>query len=287
MSNEAVPYEWDDEVPLHAPDLYDYSALADGVNGFAAVDDAALAQYHEQGFLAIHNAFTSDEVSAAIQGLTDLVAGKRPDFHVIQYQTRVRDRLTELTLEEKLDNIRKLGTFTEYDERLKAVAHHPQLLAVLRKLLDAEPEMFQSMALIKPPNGREKPWHQDHAYFDLPPSTRVVGVWIALDPALVENGCMRVMPGWHRRGAFTHFQIRDWQLCDDQSASFKAECVAVPLQPGGCLLFDSYLPHGTPANQSAQRRKALQFHYQPAGTQKIAPEHRLSVFGSEGKDVSC
>ncbi|MFW6213947.1 MAG: phytanoyl-CoA dioxygenase family protein [Spirochaetota bacterium] len=39
------------------------------------------------------------------------------------------------------------------------------------------------MALVKPPGGREKPWHQDHACFDLPLDSTIVGVWIALGHA--------------------------------------------------------------------------------------------------------
>ena len=31
----------------------------------------------------------------------------------------------------------------------------------------AELEIFQSLALLKPPGGREKPWHQDNAYFNV------------------------------------------------------------------------------------------------------------------------
>ncbi|MEY2907193.1 MAG: hypothetical protein RLZZ408_1664, partial [Verrucomicrobiota bacterium] len=31
----------------------------------------------------------------------------------------------------------------------------------------------------------------------------------------------------------------------------------------------------------------LQYHYIPEGVNKIPTEERLSVFGSEGKDVSC
>ena len=280
-------YEFDVEVQPHAPDLYDFSTIADSIEGFEAVDEAQIALYHEQGFLVINHAFTLAEVQAATQGLTDLVAGKNPVFKTIQFRGEVRDVLDKLTLAEKMENIRKLGTFTEYEPRLKAMAQHPQLIAVLTKLLGAEPELFQSMALIKPPGGREKPWHQDHAYFDLPFETKIVGVWVALQEANTENGCLRVMPGWHRRGPFTHFQLRDWQICDDQMDGLQPERVAVPLEPGGCLFFDSFLPHGTPTNHTRQGREAVQFHYMPAGTQKVKPEDRLAVFGSEGKDVSC
>lgn len=51
------------------------------------------------------------------------------------------------------------------------------------------------MVLLKPPRvGREKPWHQDMAYYKFQPGTKVVGVWVALDEASVENGSMRSCP---------------------------------------------------------------------------------------------
>jgi phytanoyl-CoA hydroxylase len=53
------------------------------------------------------------------------------------------------------------------------------------------------------------------------------------------------------------------------------------------LFFDGMLPHGTPHNSSAKRRRALQFHYLPAGTKKTAPEERLKHFGADGKNVTC
>jgi phytanoyl-CoA hydroxylase len=53
------------------------------------------------------------------------------------------------------------------------------------------------------------------------------------------------------------------------------------------LLFHSMLQHGTPANTSTLRRRALQFVYVPASAGRITPAERLAVFGSEGKDVEC
>jgi phytanoyl-CoA hydroxylase len=287
MKPEDSPYEFDNEVRPHAPELYEFSSIAAPLDGLDAVGETQIAQYREQGFLAIEGVFNAAEVDAARKGLLDLVAGKRSDFKIIQFVNEVRDVVDTLSLEEKMKRIRKLGTFTEYEPRLKSMAEHPPLIALLTRILGKTPEMFQSMALIKPPGGREKPWHQDHAYFDFPLETKIVGVWIALEEANVENGCMRVMPGWHRRGPLTHFQLRDWQICDDEMSDLQPQRVAVPLKAGGCLLFDSFLPHGTPTNDTAQGREAVQFHYLPAGTQKCQTEERLAVFGSEGKDVSC
>ena len=280
-------YEWDEEVPAHAPDLYDFTSFAETLNGLENIDDAAIEQYSRQGFLAIENAFTPEDVKSSIEGLADLIAEKNPDFSIIQFHSKVRDRLSELTLEEKLDNVRKIGQFTDYDERLKTIAFHPKLIAVVEKILGKQAELYQSMALIKPPNGREKPWHQDHAYFDLSLDTKVVGVWIALDEATIDNGCMRVLPGQHHKEINPHFMIRDWQLCDEQSQGFKSHAVAVPLKPGGWMIFDSYLPHGTPSNFSHLRRKALQYHYVAVGTPRTSKEARIEIWGSEGKNVTC
>ena len=79
-----------------------------------------------------------DDVKSSIEGLSDLIAEKNPDFSIIQFHSKVRDRLNELTLEEKLDNVRKIGQFTDYDERLKTIAFHPKLIAVVEKILGAE-----------------------------------------------------------------------------------------------------------------------------------------------------
>ena len=63
--------------------------------------------------------------------------------------------------------------------------------------------------------------------------------------------------------------------------------VLFELAPGGMLLFHSMLQHGTPANTSVLRRRALQFVYVPATAGRITPAERLAVFGSEGKNVVC
>ncbi|HZP84148.1 MAG TPA: phytanoyl-CoA dioxygenase family protein [Chthonomonadaceae bacterium] len=271
---------------LHPPELYACDKIAEGVEGLAAVTEEDVARYQEQGYLVVHSAFTEAEVSAAMQGLLHLISGGNPEFDRFDIEEMAKDRWPTLVGEERQYATRKIMDFTPFDSRLLAMAEHPQLRAVLERLIGATPERFQDMALIKPPQiGREKPWHQDLAYFDLPLGTRVVGVWIALDEATIENGCMHVLEGGHREGPRFHFQIRDWQICDTEMLGRK--CVAVPLKPGGCLFFDGLLPHGTPHNLSPHRRRALQFHYRPAGVEANASEERKTAFGGEGNGVSC
>lgn len=266
--------------------LYRASGAANGVDGFGAVTDEQVARFAAQGFLVIDDAFSRDEIAAALAGLLALIAGEVPAFTGIQFEAKAREQLATMAPEEKQDAVRKLMGFVDHEPRLQALAHHPALSEVLERIMGEAPELFQDQALLKPPFiGREKPWHQDNAFFSLPPTATVVGVWIALDEAVPENGCMHVIAGSHRQGPVVHFQRRDWQLCDDEVAV--DQVIAVPLRPGGCLLFHGLLHHGTPPSRSAQRRRALQFHYKPASVGRIDDEGRLAVFGSEGKNVTC
>jgi ectoine hydroxylase-related dioxygenase (phytanoyl-CoA dioxygenase family) len=278
MSYPSEGFSFDVEVESHAPELYRYAATAKGVTGFASVGEAELERYRQEGFLVIHQAYPPAEVQAALDAITDLVAGKHGGFGGIQFTERVKETLSTLSLDEKLDAVRKLYSFTEVEPRLKAFAENPSLLDLVAKLIGAAPELYQSMALLKPPQGREKPWHQDHSHFDLPLSTRVVGIWIALDRATPENGCMRVLPGWHRRGPMAHEQRRDFQIPDQRMMELSGESLAVPMIPGDCLLFDSFLPHGTPVNRTSDRRWAIQFHFLPINTTRISHEERLAIF---------
>ena len=79
-------------------------------------------------------------------------------------------------------------------------------------------------------------------------------MWIALDTATPENGCMHLLTGKHRDGSRLHFQRRDWQIRDTELLG--TPCVAAPFAPGGCMLFGETLPHRTPHNRSGRPRRA-------------------------------
>ena len=273
----------------YAPDLYQYRALVgptDGAQGFGGLTDEHFEFFEEQGYLVVHHAFSTADVAAAKEGLLDLVDGKVPEFGGIQFEAAARPIMGTLTRETRQDYVRKLQNYVQYDARLGSLSAHPQLLAAVERIIQAPPQLFANQAMIKPPLiGREKPWHQDHAFFRVKLGARVVGCWIALDEATPENGCMHVIPGSSREGPVVHFQRRDWQICDEHVA--RARIVAVPLEPGGLLFFDSMTHHGTPASASTKRRRALQFHYAAADEVEIPVEERMAIFGSEGKDVTC
>ena len=271
----------------HAPELYRPVGLAEGIAVFDALGDEQVASFQERGYLVIDDAFTPREVQDALDGLLDLIDGKNPAYAGRQFEAKVRDILHTLTPEQKQDYIRKVDRFAEYDLRLKAVVSHPRLVDAVSRLIGEPAGLLWDQALLKPPHiGREKPWHQDHAFFNVPMGTPVVGCWIALDEALPENGCMHIIPGTHRAGPIEHFERRDFQICDTDVATDRI--LAVPLRPGGLLLFDGLLHHGTPSNRSPKRRRALQCHYAPAaGIAAMDPEERKNAWSGDVKGKKC
>ena len=275
------------QVILYPQELYHFDAVAEGIwGGFEAVTDADVKFFHKHGYLVIYEAFTPEEVHETLEGMLHLMDGKNPDYRGIQYEPKLVKQKSVLSTEERRDIIRKIASFVEFEPRLKAISEHEGLIAVVQRLIGERPRLFQDMGLIKPPHiGSEKPWHQDCAYFNLPLDTPVIAAWIALDEATPENGCMHIIPGSHREGPMVHFNRRDWQICDTHIPVDRE--VMVPLKPGGCLLWHGLLHHGTPANRSNLRRRALQFHYCPESTGSIKTAERMEVFGSEGKDVEC
>lgn len=299
------------KAPPHTAELYDYESTVEGVAHFSGVDAAALERYRSEGFLLVREAFSAVEVAAAKENLLELGLSEAPATDAIYYEGAIRDllpdfgdatpapngrhfedlalgktddRLPSLDPDTRLRYLRKFMGFARRNPALLAIAEHADLMGVLGRILGEAPELYQDMAMIKPPGGREKPWHQDRAYFNLNQETPVAAAWIALDAATPENGCLRLAPGTHVEGACPHFLRRDWQICDTEVPSRR---VAAPMAPGDCLFFDALLPHGTPLNETSQRRWALQFHYTSVAPQPTSDAERLTVFGSEGKGVSC
>jgi len=266
-------------------DLYCPRQIVQPVPGLDGITPEHEQQFAELGFVSVAKVFTPAQVDDARDALTDLIMGRCEEFDGVEFEAHAAEKLDELGLAERELAVRKLMDFVAFDDRLQALAAHRPLLELVAKLMgQRKPRLFQDMALLKPPGGREKPWHQDKAYFDIAVDEPVVGLWIALDDASLDAGCMHLIPGSHRDGPVIHFRRRDWQICDTE---VRQDQVAAPLEPGGVLIFDGLIHHGTPPNRTDGRRRALQYHYAPEDARWTDTQARLKHFGSEGRDVSC
>lgn len=252
----------------------------------------AAAQYRREGYVVIRRLLTEEHVAACLDALMrlaeapDVLPGQNRDQAFVALEAGVDRAGTG----QRIDLVRKLGNFTDFDPALMRTAMSAKLHAILDRIMGCGRVLLQEMALVKPPRiGGEKPWHQDAAYFRGSDPGLMFGVWIALDPATRENGCMEVIPGSHRAGPVTHVPHEDINLCTIRPDQLHAERrVAMPLDPGDALVFHSLTHHYTAANRSTLRRRALQFHYHQLGMEWTSlAAHREFYHDEDGEYAGC
>ncbi|TGZ58413.1 Phytanoyl-CoA dioxygenase domain-containing protein 1-like protein [Temnothorax longispinosus] len=151
-------------------------------------------------------------------------------------------------------------TFKKYtfDERVKEVAF---------QLDYEEPVVCQSMYIYKNPGiGSEVTMHQDASYLYVEP-VKLLGFWIALEDATLENGCLWIAPGSHQSGVHRRY-MRNKDPNSQELLIFDraAPCYPlsnfrpVPVRKGTCILIHGQVVHFSYSNKSETSRHAYTFH---------------------------
>lgn len=248
-----------------------------------------IAQYRRDGYVVARGVMGPRSVAACATALSDLAAGRIPARDTILMYEAGHHPAT-LSPDQREFAIRKYMDFCADARALMMAAMNRRLHTLLDQLLGDGRVLFQEMALVKPPHiGSEKPWHQDASYFRLTDPALIVGVWIALDPALRENGCMELVPGSHLDGPVPHQHENDFNRCRIIPRHVRAaDRIAIEMQPGDALIFHSLLHHYTAPNASPLRRRAVQFHYHQTGAiwGDLAAHQRLFHF-ADGRYAGC
>jgi ectoine hydroxylase-related dioxygenase (phytanoyl-CoA dioxygenase family) len=81
----------------------------------------------------------------------------------------------------------------------KSYLSHAAVVDVLIKIVSPNVKCMQSMLFVKGPGKAGQSWHQDEFYIPTRDKS-LIGVWIAIDNASVENGCLWVIPGSQKGG---------------------------------------------------------------------------------------
>ena len=257
------------------------------------LDLDAIGRYRRDGYLVVRGVLDHGHVDACLSALAALASD--PALEPGQSSTTsafiaLETGAVAATAADRADLIRKYGNFTDTSPALLRAAMSARLHAVLDALMGQGRVLLQEMALVKPPRiSGDKPWHQDAAYFRGSDPNLMFGVWIALDPATRENGCMEVIPGSHLRGPAPHVPAEDINLCTIRPDLIRLDDrVALPMEPGDVLIFHSLVHHYTAANRSNQRRRALQFHYHQVGLDWTSLEaHRALYHDADGAYAGC
>jgi len=117
-------------------------------------------------------------------------------------------------------------------------------------------------------------WHQDATYWGLS-SPDVVTAWVALTPSVPENGCMRVVPGTHRKQVVHRDTFAEKNLLlRGQEVAVEVDekqAVDVTLQPGQMSLHHVLIVHGSEPNLADFRRVGYAIRYVPTSVFQRSP----------------
>jgi phytanoyl-CoA hydroxylase len=126
-----------------------------------------------------------------------------------------------------------------------------------------EPLLLQSMYIFKQPHiGGEVNCHQDSTFLYTEPHN-ILGLWFALEDATLENGCLWVLPGGHKRGLKSRWvRTADGMQFETYDSTPWPEDELIPLEvgKGSLILLHGLLPHRSLENRSAKSRHAYTLH---------------------------
>ncbi|RAV19197.1 hypothetical protein DQG23_21915 [Paenibacillus contaminans] len=205
-------------------------------------------QYDRDGYVIAENMFSIEEVAA--------------------FKQEIRDTLAKVEEREGSGKHFTHGVYVGLalqSEMFRKLAADSRIAAVLREVI-GDQVLFLSDKVVAKDASKDfaSPWHQDWPYWK---GSNKVSVWIALDDAFPENGCLKMVPGSHR-SAVDHVNP------DDASEGFvsrlrpedidESKVVAIPAKAGTAVIFHDLTFHASYPNVTGKDRWALISTYKDA-----------------------
>ena len=215
--------------------------------------DEQIAFYHREGYLALPAITTREEVERLREIYDRLFATRAGREEGNQFDLGGTD---EEGVTATLPQI--LGP-SQYAPELKDTLLRANALAIAKQLLGPEAAARGEHAILKPARyGAPTPWHQDEAYWDPALEYESFSVWVPLQEATRDNGCMQFVPGSHRWEVLPHHSIgHDPRVHGlEVDAADTSNAVACPLAPGGATVHHNRTLHYAGPNRSDTPRRA-------------------------------
>lgn len=220
-----------------------------------ALDESIKEEYEEKGWIIPNNRLPAEMLSE-FQKLVDDIIRDNPDIRPEDFR-----------------NLHLMGADgtnndPEVAKTFIKLATDPGILDIVETLIGPDILLWSSQILCKPGKvGMEVAWHQDGHFLPMRP-LEACTVWIAIDDATSENGCMKFITGSHKNGTMSHiYDDREgivFQDTLDTSTFDESAAVYDALDAGQFSVHDVHLIHGSAANTSGKRRAAITLRYMPA-----------------------
>ncbi len=211
--------------------------------------------FHRQGYLTLPAITTAAEV-IRLQAIYDRLfatkAGRAEGDHLDLVTTDEEDQAPVLP---------QILNPAKYAPELVDTLFRVNALAIAKQLLGPAATGSSDHAILKPPHtAASTPWHQDESYWSADKEYDALSIWIPLQEATIENGCMQFVPGSNHQEVLPHHPIgndpRVIGLEVDDAESRSANAVACPIPAGGATIHHARTLHYTGPNQTDEPRRA-------------------------------
>lgn len=137
--------------------------------------------------------------------------------------------------------------------------------------------IWHDQTLQKQPWANPTAWHADNPKWSYH-SRHAISIWIALDAATPQNGCMYYLPGSHRNENYDDVPIsREMGLYFEQFPQFREVMpVAGEMAIGDAGFHNGLLAHGAGPNMTPRWRRAMTAGYMPDGSTFNGTQNVLS-----------
>lgn len=225
--------------------------------------NAVAEQYARDGYLVMPDAFSPEEVEALRAETVGICRGERGEVEGVVPADPADSDLDVLSRYLCIHHPHKLS------QLMRRQLDAPALVEVLTAVVGPNVKCMQSMLFIKSGGKPGQAWHQDEDF--IPTRDRsLVGAWIALDDATVDNGCLWIIPGSHRDGILWAMreQVSPDFDCSDESYGFPyadEDAIPVEVPAGSVVFFNGYTLHRSLPNRTVGGlRRSLVHHYMSA-----------------------
>ena len=219
-----------------------------------------IESYRENGFIVIEDFLSAQELETWRNAVEEAVAergrlrilGREPITDDETYYNNVF--VQRVNLWQDNEKMRKLIV----DRRLGKM---PAELAGVEGI-----RIWHDQALNKQPWANPTGWHLDNPYWSYY-SRQTLSIWVALDDATLENGCLYFLPGSHKTATFENVGIGEnigdiFRVYPDWAT---IEAVPAPMKAGSCSFHNGLLAHAAGPNMTPGWRRAMTCGYMPDG----------------------
>jgi ectoine hydroxylase-related dioxygenase (phytanoyl-CoA dioxygenase family) len=210
-------------------------------------------QFDDLGYFVLEDVFTKDEM----EDLTRTIEA----YHR-RHEASLRERGGTEGIS-RTDEILFTSHLAEQDDALRKFVTRPEFVAIATELLGPNVDLYWNQSVFKGPEGeKEFPWHQDDGYTPVEPSPYLT-LWLALNDATTENGCISVIPKSHKQGRVPHRPSPIGLICHELDDPNQG--IMVPVKAGSMAVFQSLMFHKSGVNRSKGTRKAYIIQYSHSG----------------------